>query len=76
MIDVKELTDSDGKLKDGYHLNPDFTTDEYEEEPWDLYNTEDCLKELKRKAAKSIMNQILIQKLIRLMRQKNLLVWD
>jgi len=48
MIDVKELTDSDGKLKDGYHLNPDFTTDEYEEEPWDLYNTEDCLKELRR----------------------------
>jgi hypothetical protein len=48
MIDVKELTNSDGKLKDGYHLSPDFTTEEYEEEPWDLYNTEDCLKELRR----------------------------
>lgn len=50
MIDVKELTDSDGKLKDGYHLNPDFTTDDIHRvsDGWQLCNTEDCLKELRR----------------------------
>lgn len=45
MIDVKELTDSDGKLKDGYHMSPDFTKDE---DAWLLCNTQDCLKELRR----------------------------
>lgn len=46
MIDVKELRNEHGKLKDGYKLHPDFWDDD--EDRWVLYNTQDCLKELRR----------------------------
>jgi len=45
MIDVKELRNEHGELKDGYAQNPDFSDDD---SAWALYNTQDCLKELRR----------------------------
>ena len=47
MIDVTGLRNQHGKLKERYHLYPDFSDDD-DGDRWVLYNSEDCAKELRR----------------------------